>query len=698
MNNNVFQKVEIGYLYIRNHESYNKYGACKLGRCENIPTREGLYKTSEILRGFFTLVIELNKEILVELETKLKNYFEILGLQCYINAGTEFFKKDISLLIEPYLLKKNVPYRILGEDEINDLCRKVYENDKKLKEPFFSPYPIQKEVLDKIENFYNNNNIGRVIWACGLGKALLGIFIVQKLNFKKVVIGVPSTYLQEQMIKEVRKIFPHIPILCIGSKRTLDKIKFTTNYEYISKFIQENKVYFVITTYTSCYLLTKYKFDFKIGDEAHHLVGTLKESVKSYLKFHDIVSSKTLFMTATEKTLEDNNGYSMKDEVFGEIIDSKSVYWAIENKRITDYNLMILKNNQNDIEYIIDKLQIKVTNNELFVSAFMSLKSLEQYKDLSHILIYTNTTENSDLVKLYVDRVIESGILDNINGNNIYNKSLHCKKICCLEEEVQEFKNSQYGIISCVYIFGEGFDLPKLNGVTFGENMNSYIRIIQSSLRPNRLEDVNPEKMAYIILPYTEDNEKSFNNVKEIIKKIGNQDEKIECKMKAFTSTFFKKSENEEKTPFCDLLQNEDELLKIKLRLRYRKVLGSSLSEEQDEFNYVKQINKELHLTSKVDYVKKELEHSHYILEPERYFIGIWKNWYDFLGIDTSMFLKTKEEWKNFCKENRVNNTESYYKLYSQYPKLLPYEPSEFYPNCGSVYIELGIPKRRRRG
>ena len=54
-------------------------------------------------------------------------------------------------------------------------------------------------------------------------------------------------------------------------------------------------------------------------------------------------------MTATEKVIENNKTnkviYSMDDEnIFGKIIDMKSINWAIENKKITDYNLIILKN------------------------------------------------------------------------------------------------------------------------------------------------------------------------------------------------------------------------------------------------------------------------------------------------------------------------------------------------------------------
>ena len=64
--------------------------------------------------------------------------------------------------------------------------------------PRIIPNEHQQHVLNKIESFYNENNIGKLIWACGLGKALLGIQIIQLMNFKTVVIGVPSINLQRQ--------------------------------------------------------------------------------------------------------------------------------------------------------------------------------------------------------------------------------------------------------------------------------------------------------------------------------------------------------------------------------------------------------------------------------------------------------------------------------------------------------------------
>ena len=163
--------------------------------------------------------------------------------------------------------------------------------------------------------------------------------------------------------------------------------------------------------------------------------------------------------------------------IFGEVIDMKSINWAIENKKITDYNLVILKNTDDEINNIINSLNLGENNEvqnsimhhkDLFLSAFMSLKSIEKYTDLTHILIYTNKTENSELVKKYIDVILTLNII-NINKENYYNKALHSNSKENLndiifsdgsikEGEISKFKKASWGIISSVYIFCEGFD------------------------------------------------------------------------------------------------------------------------------------------------------------------------------------------------------------------------------------------------
>ena len=136
---------------------------------------------------------------------------------------------------------------------------------------------------------------------------------------------------------------------------------------------------------------------------------------------------------------------------------------------------------------------------------------------------------------------------------------------------------------------------------------------------------------------------------------------------------------------------------KLKLRLRHSKTLGSKFSEEQDEFNYIRQLNKELDINSKENYIEKRLQHKMYIPQPDDYFRkkGVWTDWYDFIGYDTTQFIQSKQNWINFCKENKVSSIIDYEKLCDKY-KELPRNPSDFYTHFTNIQNELGLYKIRR--
>jgi len=726
-----------GYIYIRQHIYYENDKICKLGKSKNIPDRDNAYATGEYKRGKFGLVIEILNN-----QTSDDTYVEILLQQHFknyhskIDGGSEFYQNKIIDEIVPFLSSTFIKFKVLTEEEINNLIHQ--ERIKKLKEEeinnVITPYEEQQKVLDKIEDFYTNNNIGKIIWACGLGKALLGIFIVKKLNCKLVVIGVPSIYLQKQMKNEIIRIYNnHKNILYIGGETEKNEnytIESTTKEDDINIFVNKKSsdCKFLITTYDSCNKLSNINFDFKIGDEAHHLVGSEFEKTKD--SFHKIKSNKSLFMTATEKVIENNRTnkviYSMDDKhIFGTIIDSKSISWAIENKKITDYNLVILKNTDEEIDNIINSLKLGeitdknniMNNKELFLSAYMALKSIEKYEDLTHILVYTNKTSNADLVIRIIEIILKLDIID-IKKENYYVKSLHSNNNAELndiklsdgsikEGEITKFKKASWGIISSVYIFGEGFDCPKLNGVVFAEKMEADIRIVQSTLRPNRLDKTIPNKKAYVIIPYL-DNESSthkddsYEKCRLLISRIRNVDEHIETKINVVSlAKLISKSNTYQNDNIfiSDIIENKEQLDNIKLRLRYSKALDSELKEEEDEYNYVKQLNKELNIQSKEEYATKETKdkHIHYIDNAEEYFKSncVWTNWYDFIGVDTKKFIQDKNDWINFCKEKNVKSLDDYNEL-CKLNKNLPINPGDFYIEFSNLSFELKLNRSRR--
>ena len=754
--------ISIGIIYGRINAWYIEEQVVKIGITSSGKDRDGVYNTGEVTRGYYNFVIEIplkTKKTINIIDNLLK--YNLKNDNIYKGGGTEFYNMCVCEKIEPYLQSLNIKYRVLTKEEIENMERrerianiKNINNVKKiinklnlkniiqqlknkrngklqvnyvkipqklidiLSEKIIEPNEQQREILKMINLFYEENNIGKLNWACGLGKALLSILITKLLNFKTVVIGVPSNYLQKQFAKEILRIFSNKSnILFVGG----DEIKkSTTNKENINSFLNtnlNNECKFIITSYHSCHLLVDFDFDFKIGDEAHHLVGIEKEEEKGFRLFHKITSLKTLFMTATEKNIESkNNSFSMDDElVFGKYIDIKTVKWAIENKKITDYKVITIKSSEDQVDELIIMFKIDVCNKELFISCYMCLKSIEKYKDLTHILLYVNTTKDAELSKIYIYEILKLNILS-INIEDIYNKALHSNSNCEISEETKLFRDAKYGIISCVYIFGEGVDLPKLNGVCIAGNMYSEIRIIQYLLRANRLDEENPDKIAYYIIQYFDsDNweieKKSFEKVRPIMTHFRNVDENIEQKI--FVSCLIKREreqeqdeerkqdkEEYEKRINCDyeFIENGNELTKLKLRLRYSKSLGSKFTEEQDEFNYVKSINKSLNIQSEKEYIDMADKHINFIPEAKKYFEkkSVWTNWYDFMGVDITKFIQIKQDWINFCREKKINNREEYIEACKLYD-ILPKEPEEFYTGFGNILSELSVLRIIRR-
>lgn len=727
-----------GYIYLRDNNWYKENDVIKMGMTISIKDRQNGYITSEIKRGKFIKIIEINninQNQLKLIDNLLKDNFKELNVK--YDASTELYKRDIEDKLEEFFIKRRIPYLIVNESDLKRLNRNKsliynrYNNliNKLLYLSLIIPKDYQLDVLNKIEEFYNENDIGKLLWFCGLGKSIMSLLIVKKLKFKKIIIGVSSCYLQIQFKEEVKLVFRNsAKIIIIG----IDKY----NDEDYNDIKDNNQIYIIITTYHSSHLFTNYKFDFKIGDECHHLVNYdyKNKDTKSFIKFHEIKTTKSLFMTATERSLFSNNldllkdSYSMNDEkIFGKVIDEKNAQWSIDNNYITNYLFIIIKNSYDEVNVIKDKLKSNIKNRDLYISAYIALKSLTikspmiKVKDENqierevialpptHQLIYTNSIKDANLVNEYISEIIDTGIIDIDNiKENLYHKSLHSginsKEI---KKEIEKFENSKYGIIPCVQIFGEGVNCPILNSVCIACNMISEISIYQKIFRPNRkLKGIN-NKIAYYIMPsFTEE---EFKNTNHIIKQLSFIDKTIEQKIKVLelkqttkdNIIISNKTDNDKVKDNNELLENEELLLKIKLQLKYNKTLNSDFTEEQNEYNYIQSINKSLKLESRDDYYKSKDNHSNYIDNPFKYFSekGVWNSWSDFLGYDTSLLIPTKEKWLIFCNEKEIKTTIDYNEAINLY-KELPKDPQDFYNDFANIEYELSsitITIRKRR-
>ena len=649
-----------GYIYVRNHPSYDVDDACKMGKSGNIPDRDSEYATGEIKRGYFEVVFEVPIKKLGIVERLLQNEFSKLNVK--YDAGTEFYNKKIITLIEPYLITLGIKYRKLSKQEISDLVRRnrVRKTMKKLNIQSlihilkskrtnkqivsYIPRNDQTIIIENSVIHFQQYDRGMLVLMCGVGKTLISLWITQELNSNTILIGVPNKLLLKQWEEVICVLFQSIPYLIMSGG---------VDIETVMRFLENNqKKCIVITTYSSAHKVytatqaTRFVFGMKILDEVHHLTTNnmrLAHTTKKYIQMLNIPSIKQLSLTATLKQLEstcDDGIVVSNDNVehFGEIIDRKCLLWAIDENIICDHVIQTIITNDEQFEQQLSKFHIIEENDKrLFLSAFASLKSIFDGHS-HHLLIYSNNKDNSLKLIQYIKMLLDDSYFD---IPDLYYSNYHSEmKSNDQKEIINNFEKAKFGIITCVYCLGEGWDFPLLDGVVFAENMTSNIRIVQSALRASRKNKNDINKKTKIILPilnrddWLENNENpDLKKVREVIHQMGLEDETITQKIKVFRIEIEKqkpKPREKEEIEIIDEFGEYDDELTQKLRLKTIKRTALATTYEKAR----KIIADKKNIKSKESYNKFCEEDNRLSNEPEIVFKGQFTNWIDYLSIE----------------------------------------------------------------
>jgi len=647
-----------GYIYVRNHPSYDVDDACKMGKANNIPERDTQYATGEIKRGYFEAVFEVPIEKMGIVERLLQNEFCELNVK--YDAGTEFYNKKIITLIEPYLITLEIKYKKLSKQEISDLvrCNRVRKTIKKINIQSlihilkskrtnkqiisYIPRNDQTIIIGKSVIHFQQYDKGMLVLMCGVGKTLISLWITQELNSNTILIGVPNKLLLKQWEEVICALFQSVPYLIVSGG---------VDTENIMRFLENNqKKCIVITTYSSAHKVytatqhTRFVFGMKILDEVHHLTTNnmrLAHTTKKYIQMLNIPSVKQLSLTATLKQLESmcDDGIVVSNdnvEYFGEIIDRKCLLWAINENIICDYVIQTIITNEEQLEQQLSRFHIIEENDKrLFLSAFASLKSIfDGYSH--HLLIYSNNKDNSLKLIQYIKMLIDDNYFD---IPDLYCSNYHSEmKSKDQKEIINNFEKAKFGIITCVYCLGEGYDNHNIDAVVFAENMSSNIRIVQSALRASRKNKHQPNKITKIILPILNkddwlenSNNPDLKKVREVIYQMGLEDETITQKIKVFiievkkhTISISKKCINN-----VDNFGDYDEELTTKLRLKTikRTTLGTS-------YEKVRKIIVSKNINNKEEYFELCEKDNRLSVEPELTYNGQFTNWIEYLSIE----------------------------------------------------------------
>jgi superfamily II DNA or RNA helicase len=656
-------KMNIGYIYIRTNEYWDLYDAFKLGKTLSIPDREQTYITSEIKRGTYVMIIEIDLIILDNVEKQLQIYFNKLNLHIKFNAGIEFYKKEIINFIIPYFDKNNIKYKILSKDEIDGLIRKIrnYDNNDntsddesveyiekqienvELNNKIYNPRDYQEIIINKSYEYFQINEKGLLIIPCGVGKTLISLWITQELNSNTILIGVPNKLLLKQWKEVICVLFQNIPYLIVSGGVYI---------ENIIQFLENNqKKCIVITTYSSAHKVytatqdTRFVFGMKINDECHHLTSNnmrLAHTTKKYIQMLNIPSVKQLSLTATLKQLEsmcDDGSVVSNDNVgyFGEIIDRKCLLWAINENIICDYVIQTIITNEEQLEQQLSRFHIIEENDKrLFLSAFASLKSIFDGHS-HHLLIYSNNKDNSLKLTQYIKMLLDDNYFD---IPDLYYSNYHSEMKSKVQKEIiNNFEKVKFGIITCVYCLGEGYDNHNIDAVVFAENMSSNIRIVQSALRASRKNKYQPNKITKIILPILNKDDWLENNinhdlkkVREVIYQMGLEDETITQKIKVFRIDIEKqkpKTRKKEEREMVDEFGEYDDELTQKLRLKTIKRTALATTYEK-----ARKIIADKNIKSKESYYELCERDNRLSKEPEIVFKGQFTNWIEYLSIE----------------------------------------------------------------
>ena len=642
-----------GYIYVRNHASYDIDDVCKMGKANNIPDRDTQYATGEIKRGYFEAVFEVSIKQVGIIERLLQD--EFIELNVYYDAGTEFYNKKIVSLIEPYFISRGIKYRKLSNQEISDLlrCNRVKKTMQKINIKSFVdilksvnkqyiPRNDQLIIIEKSVLHFRQFDKGMLVLICGVGKTLISLWVSQELNSNTIIIGVPNKLLLKQWEKVICVLFQSVPCLIVSGG---------VDVETVMRFLENNrKKCIIITTYSSAHKvytatqLTKYVFDMKILDEVHHLTSNnmrLSHTTKKYVQMLNISSVKQLSLTATLKQLESPNSdddvvvSNDNVEYFGEIIDRRCLLWAINENIICDYVIQTIITNEDQLEHQLSRFHIVEENDKrLFLSAFASLKSIFDGHS-HHLLIYSNNMENSLKSIQYIKMLIDDNYFD---IPELYYSNYHSEmKTKAQKIIINDFENARFGLIACVYCLGEGWDFPLLDAVVFAENMTSNIRIVQSALRAIRKNKLQPNKITKIILPilnkddWLENINPDLKKVREVIYQMGLEDENIAQKIKVIRIQVKKQQQTpkkREKYEFAEFGDYDEELTTcLRLKTLKRTTLGTS-------YEKARKIILSKNIKTKEEYFELCEKDNRLTIEPELTYNGHFTNWIEYLSID----------------------------------------------------------------
>jgi superfamily II DNA or RNA helicase len=273
-------------------------------------------------------------------------------------------------------------------------------------------------------------------------------------------------------------------------------------------------------------------------------------------------------------------------------------------------------------------------------------------------------------------------------------------------------------ILFCANKFREGSDIPYLSCCLFLDKVvnRGTIPFIQCIGRVLRKDDENHKKNGHILDGCIKESDN--HKLKSIVNKILGYyvhlyeisksdfifDDNIEMsksKIDLYNQIAQSINFSPEKKKIIIKLKNdktmEIDVTRLELStLEWKKIIPNFnavlkqmiVMSDYDEYIGMQEYCIKIGIKDRNDYVKKYKKYSNLVkiddngdttmLDPKERFPMYFKNWYDFLKIDTNGFIKSIVKWRKLCNSKKIKNIKEYFKLCSR-DKTFPIMPEEFY-------------------
>lgn len=455
----------------------------------------------------------------------------------------------------------------------NGITGEVARNNKKTLRPH------QTEALTNTNNHFKNHDRGKLIMACGTGKTFNSLRIAEnETNGKGLILFlVPSIALLGQTLNEwYADALEPINAICICSDPEITKNRkqledidtssvvdlafpASTNVESILHQFKgletksNNGLTVVFSTYQSIEVIAKAQkalekanpkyaqFDLIICDEAHRTTGVslADEDESAFTKVHNndfIKAKKRLYMTATPRLYNDETKSkaaqaeallcSMDDvSLYGEEMYRIGFGEAVEKDLLTDYKVLILTLNENDVppavqKMIMDKESeintddaskligcinalskqilgdegiIKETDPEPMRRAVAFCQSIAASKKITNTF---NVASDKYIAELPTEKQETMQLVASKHIDGTMNATDRNELLSWLKDEPNE---RECRVLTNVRCLSEGVDVPSLDAVLFLSARNSQVDVVQSVGRVMRKSP--GKKYGYIIIP-----------------------------------------------------------------------------------------------------------------------------------------------------------------------------------------------------